>query len=617
MKKLKATIKRWGESFKNIKEIMGIVEGLNRSVIPLIALRSLLHAISPYAAIVLSSMIIDRLKDGEPLIPILRLAGSGVGILFLLAVSAGAADRFYSVQKEACIRLYNTKLGEKSLDMDFPQLESAETLNLREKIQDDNSWGSGLYSVLGQFDRVVQLLISVCTGLFLVIPLFRSSAVMREWKFSLLFFTGIIAVTALAMAFRRYTEKRRFKLMDSAGYMRLIWFLLFDGPNWKAGKDIRIYQAQDLYSRYGDSVFLRFRRQLSEKVSRIDGAGNGVSGASEALIEGAAYLFVALRAAAGALSFGDVVRYAGSIHQFASSLSELMLMIGELGTSAGRFRSSIAFFHIPGILYKGSLPVEKRSDNEYEIEFRNVSFRYPGTQRYALKNLSLRLHIGERLAVVGRNGSGKTTFIKLLCRLYDPTEGEILLNGINIRKYDYREYTGIFSVVFQDFRLFSFSLGQNVAASLVREPEKAVSCLEKAGFGERLKSLKDGLDTPLYRNLNETGVEISGGEAQKIALARALYKDAPFIVLDEPTAALDPIAEYEVYSKFNEIAGGRTAVYISHRLSSCRFCDDIAVFDQGKLIQRGSHDELIQDKQGKYCELWNAQAQFYAEKPRG
>ena len=223
----------------------------------------------------------------------------------------------------------------------------------------------------------------------------------------------------------------------------------------------------------------------------------------------------------------------------------------------------------------------------------------------------MKFRIGERLAVVGENGSGKTTFIKLLCRLYDPTEGTILLNGIDIRKYDYDEYIALFSVVFQDFQLLSFSLGQNVAAAVQYSPERARACLQKAGFGDRLSQLPDGLETKFYKDFDENGVQISGGEAQKVALARALYKDAPFVVLDEPTAALDPIAEMEVYEKFNEIVGDKTAVYISHRLSSCRFCDSIAVFDRGSIIQRGTHETLVRDTGGKYAALWNAQAQYY------
>ena len=289
----------------------------------------------------------------------------------------------------------------------------------------------------------------------------------------------------------------------------------------------------------------------------------------------------------------------------------MLSSLGELRNNAVFLRTTFEFLDAPNDMYQGSITVEKRSDKKYEIEFRNVSFKYPGQDTYALRDVSLAFRVGQRLAVVGMNGSGKTTFIKLLCRLHDPTEGEILLNGINIRKYDYREYMSIFSVVFQDFKLLSFGLGQNIAASLAYDHDKAAACLGGAGFDGRLAEMPQGLETTLYKDFDEQGVEISGGEAQKIALARALYKEAAFIILDEPTAALDPVAEFEMYSRMNEIVGDKTAVFISHRLSSCRFCHDIAVFHEGRLIQRGGHDELLADEAGKYHELWNAQAQYY------
>jgi ATP-binding cassette, subfamily B, bacterial len=223
----------------------------------------------------------------------------------------------------------------------------------------------------------------------------------------------------------------------------------------------------------------------------------------------------------------------------------------------------------------------------------------------------LKFKIGQKLAVVGMNGSGKTTFIKLLCRLYDPTEGKILLNGIDIRKYNYKEYMTIFSVVFQDFKLFSLTLGENVAAKINYDEEEVKSALKKSGFYNRLSTMPEGLNTYLYKDFNKKGIIISGGEAQKIAIARAIYKNAPFIILDEPTAALDPIAEAEIYGKFNEITGDKTAIYISHRLSSCKFCDKIVVFHEGSVIQTGTHQELAADKSGKYFQLWTAQAQYY------
>jgi len=217
------------------------------------------------------------------------------------------------------------------------------------------------------------------------------------------------------------------------------------------------------------------------------------------------------------------------------------------------------------------------------------------------------------MAIVGENGSGKTTFIKLLCRLYDPQEGQILVNGVDIREYDYRQYMDLFSVVFQDFKLVSQPLGDNVAGNCQYDKDRVIKTLQDAGFGERLQKLPDGWNTILYKQFGDSGVEISGGEAQKIAIARALYRDAPFLILDEPTAALDPIAEAEIYKQLDQITDHRTTVYISHRLSSCRFCNRILVFDHGQIVQTGSHEELVRQGAGKYVALWNAQAQYYAE----
>ncbi|MBO5338041.1 MAG: ABC transporter ATP-binding protein [Lachnospiraceae bacterium] len=295
------------------------------------------------------------------------------------------------------------------------------------------------------------------------------------------------------------------------------------------------------------------------------------------------------------------------------NLSSLIGLMEDCRTNAIHLQMTYDFLDIPNAMYQGSLTTEKRSDRQYEVEFRNVSFRYPGADTWALRHVNIKFRVGSRLAVVGENGSGKTTFIKLLCRLYDPQEGEILLNGIDIRKYNYRDYMNIFSVVFQDFQLVSQPLGTNVAGCMNYDREKVTKALIDAGFGARLTTLPEGLDTYLYKDFGQNGVEISGGEAQKIAIARALYKDAPFIILDEPTAALDPIAEAEIYAQFNQISGDKTAIYISHRLSSCRFCDEILVFDKGQIVQTGSHENLVALENGKYHELWHAQAQYYTE----
>ncbi len=259
--------------------------------------------------------------------------------------------------------------------------------------------------------------------------------------------------------------------------------------------------------------------------------------------------------------------------------------------------------------YDGTLPVEKRIDNAYELSFEHVSFKYPGTEQYIIKDLSITFQIGEKLALVGRNGAGKTTLIKLLLRFYEPTEGRILLNGIDIGKYDQDEYMHIFSVVFQDFRLYHLPLDENIAGSERVDEERVRRVLDQVGMSERISHMRDGIHTRLYHETGD-GEALSGGEAQKIAIARAIYKDAPFVILDEPTSALDPLAEAEIYENFNEMVGDKTAIYISHRMSSCKFCDKILVLEQGNIVESGTHEELM-ERQGSYYKLYQAQAKHY------
>lgn len=375
--------------------------------------------------------------------------------------------------------------------------------------------------------------------------------------------------------------------------------------------EYRMYPQAEIARHYSWKDNIRFVGGICDKQYK-GSFGLCLMGGSlgEKLLLSVIYLFVCLKAWAGAFGIGEVTQYVGAVSRLASGFTGLIQMANELRVNVGFMEKIFVFLDLPNNMYQGSLTTEKRRDRKYNVEFKNVSFRYPNAERWALKNVSVSFEVGSKMAVVGENGSGKSTFIKLLCRLYDPQEGEILLNGVNIKKYRYDEYTAIFSVVFQDFSLLSHQLGQNVAGSCDVDEARAAKCLENAGFGERLRELPDGLNTWLFKDFDEEGIEVSGGERQKIAIARALYKDAPFIILDEPTASLDPIAEADIYQKFDEITGDRTAIYISHRLSSCRFCKEILVFEDGSVIQQGNHEELI-GTEGKYRKLWEAQAKYY------
>lgn len=340
-----------------------------------------------------------------------------------------------------------------------------------------------------------------------------------------------------------------------------------------------------------------------------------------AILTIAVFLFTAAKAFTGVFGIGNFILYQGTIDRFVKAICGISTEIGKLLHNNRYLVQLFDFIDLPDNMYRGTLAVEHRDDIDYEIEFRDVGFQYPRTDVWALRHINIKLKIGDTLAIVGENGSGKTTFIKLLCRLYDPTEGKILLNGIDITRYRYHEYMELFSVVFQDFTLFGFPLGENVAANYEYDENKVRECLIRAGMGDKLKDLdnapdakeKNALHRAIGRAYDSHGIDFSGGELQKIALARALYKDAPFVILDEPTAALDPIAEAAVYENFNTLVKEKTAVFISHRLSSCKFCDEIAVFHKGTIVQIGSHDKLVADENGKYYELWNAQAQYYYE----
>ena len=576
---------------------------------------SVIEAATPFAGILLSAYILDGLQAGEEFTEIISVSLAAVAVIFLLTVLKAYFSKILNVHIGMCGKRYDTLMSMKTISMDYPLLDSPAVNDIRVRIRHDNDWGAGFYSLVWQLPYLLNSLISTFVSVVLMLPLFMEGHFFSDTP-AILLLLSLGAIIAFNLWFTSVKNKELYRLLDDPSLDKsYLGYFLWNDQYYHYGKDIRIYDAKPLIKSKLDGDLVIKNRWIKQLVSNNMKSGF-FSNLSAGTLQIISYIFVALRAAAGALTAGAVVKYAGIIYRFSQSVTNVFNALEEYAVSSNRQLSTLEYLNIKDVLKKGTLPVEKRafcdgSDNEYEIEFRDVSFQYPGSDTCALRHINLKFRVGERLAVVGMNGSGKTTFIKLLCHLYDPTEGEILLNGIDIRKYDYEEYMKIFSVVFQDFKLFSFSLGQNVAADMDYDTKRVEACLDAAGFDNRRTSMPDGLKTCLYKDFEENGVEISGGEAQKIALARALYKDAPFIVLDEPTAALDPIAESEIYSKFNDIVGNRTAIYISHRLSSCRFCDEIAVFDNGQIVQLGSHEELAADTGGKYHELWNAQAQYY------
>ena len=497
--------------------------------------------------------------------------------------------------------------------LDYAHLENSEVRQNRRKIDESKNINSyGIWSMIYSFESVSNSIINIILAILFMSSLFgiiiaQSKEMVGIWIFSILLILLVSLSIFISIKSSKKLSSLGEEMSDNMIYVNKIGNSY---GGYQMGKDIRIYNMIKIYQRLNDEV----------ERTHIKGSEKYWFGHRNTLIPDAIisqvinfliYAFVCLNAVRGLFQVGSVILYVGYINRLIDAFKSFSSDIATFKMNLPFLQHYLNFFDIKNTMTKGTLHLDSQSSDNYEIKFHNVSFKYPGSEKYAIHNLSMTLDSKKRIAIVGMNGSGKTTMIKLLCRLYDPCDGEITLNGIDIREYDYLEYLGLFSVVFQDFKLFSVDLGQNVAADSVYDENEVNKCLNEAGFSKRLTDMPNGLKTCLYKDFEESGVEISGGEAQKIALARALYKKAPFIILDEPTAALDPISEEEIYMKFNEITNDKTTVYISHRLSSCRFCDEIVVFHEGKLIQRGNHQELVSMKQGKYYEMWSAQAQYY------
>ena len=581
-------------------------------------------ALTPYVGIFLSALIIDELAGNrnrerlQLLVLITLVAAAGISLVSALL------SRWMETQNAGKELKAENILAEKMLDMDYTSLDDSHTAELLSTIR-QNMYGGGwgLFRGLASYEVLCSSVLTILGGISLTVSLFISRVPERGDSLTVLnepwvvigVIVVMVAVTFIAPTLSNKAGSYYAKNADSHTLAnRQFSFFGWLGCYRELAPDVRIYRQDkmcDRYNRNKEGTFGSnglFAHVARGPIGLYAAAGSAVS----VLFTGVVYAFVCLKALAGAFGLGAVTQYVASIMKVSNGMSSLVAAFGDMRNNAAFLELTYEFLDIPNNMYQGSLTVEKRRDRKYQVEFRNVSFKYPGSESYVLRNVNMKFDIGRRLAVVGMNGSGKTTFIKLLCRLYDPTEGEILLNGIDIRKYNYREYMDIFSVVFQDFQLLGLKLGENVASGVNYDRELVADCLEKAGFSDRLAGMKNGTETYLYKDYDKDGVDLSGGEAQKVAIARALYKNAPFIILDEPTAALDPVAEAEIYSKFDQIAGDKTAIYISHRLSSCKFCDEIAVFHEGAVIQQGTHAELVADVTGKYYELWHAQAQYYA-----
>ncbi|MCD8056142.1 MAG: ABC transporter ATP-binding protein/permease [Clostridiales bacterium] len=444
------------------------------------------------------------------------------------------------------------------------------------------------------------------------------SAVIRIFTISYIIIymnPSVIALLIAAIAINSWVTKKLNEI--NHGYEMKQWRIeqrcqvaASNASSSKNGKETRIFGTKDFFIECYAKV-ARERNDLFRENMRIDGKWRTVHTVTSALQTAFLYAVAVVKVIAGTLAVGSMTIFISAAGQFSGTLSSIFNVYLEITSytldieELMKFRSNATSKE-----NSGERVPEYREDSV--IEFHDVSFKYPGSDRYALRHLSIKLEANKKLSIVGENGSGKTTFIKLLTRLYLPTEGEITLDGVNIREFDPEKYQKLFAPVLQDFCLYTLPLSQNITFEEECDREKLKEALRKADIDNLAAKSAKGVDTYVGKSVDPEGFEPSGGEGQKIAIARAIYHDAPIYLLDEPTAALDPFAEYEIYKRFDEMITNRGAVLVTHRMSAVKLAENIAVFHDGNIIEYGTHSELYA-KGGIYTEMFDKQAEFYRE----
>lgn len=605
-------------NMKTVFKIYKEIHSLEKKVLPSVTVQSIVSSLKPFINILFTAKIINLLSDGKDFKTVMLYITIAVAINFILFFLDSFLDEYSQNLRNLLLNKENKKVASKLFRTEYQKLENSEYKELIHKHEEaeKSRWSRFPYFVWTTY-RFLNGLFTLIISVIIIFPLLKvgftktGDTFFEKPIFLITIISAILAMAVIILLVAVNINKSYLKANESYAELDRIFYSFLDiFGDYRTGKEIRIYKEQNLIDSIATSKILTDGEKTLRKISMHTAKASSFVAILGAVVGFGVYLFIGIKGLLGLFSIGSLVLYCGSFMQIINGIMMMANTFGKLQEIIPLAKRYFEILDTKDEMTYGNKVLDLSGG--FEIEFKNVSFKYPGAENYALQNVNLKIKNGEHLAVVGRNGSGKTTFIKLMCRLYDVTDGEILINGVNIKDYTKDSIIKLYSVVFQDFKIFSVSLKDNICANSDFESNRFYACLENADIKERTERMPNKENTYLYKDLDENGVEISGGEAQKLALARALYKDAPIVVLDEPTAALDPIAENEIYSRFNTFVQGKTAIYISHRLSSCAFCDKIAVFNNAKLAETGTHKDLL-SAGGKYAELWNAQAKYYIQ----
>jgi ATP-binding cassette, subfamily B, bacterial len=592
------------KTLQNMAYIMKHTFHWQKPLLPIMMIHSIADACLSFLWPLLSSIIIMQVMANVPwrqLLMTILIATLIQGILMLTNTYMRSQTwwRFISARMK-----FISWRVEKVLVMDYEKLEQPDMLDISNKASaatggNNNGVEGMMHSTLQTSMNFMKIIASV--GIILTL-------------------SPVLILFLILLSYFHFLLFDRTKKMDKkltwdplSPYHRKIDYLNRTTRDFSYAKDIRIFSMKDwLFQKQTDIHHEAHQkiRQSKNRWMKCDALNQVIGLVQEALL----YTWIIVGVLRQQLTLAEAILYLGVARNFASTLSAILDSIADIRLQSEEINDFRTFLEYPDQESDLSteLPLPIPVVASYEFKFENVTFTYKGQSEPALSHLNLTIKPSQRLAIVGLNGAGKTTFVKLLCRLYEPTEGRILMNGIDIRRFDKSAYHHLFAAVFQNIEVFAFPIAENISMSTpnLTDYQKVDLCLELAGLKEKIMTLPNGAKTQLLKVLYDDGIDLSGGEKQKLALSRSLYKDAPIIILDEPTAALDALAEYKLYSDFDQLIGHKSAVYISHRLSSTRFCDVIALFSNKSLAEYGSH-ECLMAKDGLYAEMFRVQAQYY------
>lgn len=572
------------------------------SYLVLLVVQTLLTGTRAVMNVVLPKYLIDELTGSCEPFRLLLFGGLVVGANLFFAWLELFMKRCMEVQNPLVTQKMEQLLGEKIMSLPYARLEDPYYLDLKERASFAFENQEAMGNMITALAQILQRGSSI---LGLGVVMMTLSPVLAA---VLLVLVGLMMLIQKRFSVhQRKVNEMILPLNRRYGYYVNLAF----GDELQ--KDLRLY---DMAGMVGDRVawYNRSMTDMIDRFRRRRGAYMGLYSVINDLQAAISYGYVGIRVAAdwfgGRIGLGSFTMYVNAAVQFSSNITELGQSVIRLGQLLGYLEPFLELMGLPdepespeGVQFKG--PVER-------VVFENVSFSYPGSDRMVLDQVSFSVEKGEKIALVGLNGAGKTTLVKLLCRLCRPQSGRILVNGRDIYEYDYRSYMGQLAAVFQDHKLFAHSIEENVSCGQEGQDRETVEkLLEQVGLWEKVRQLPRGMGTFLGRAYDQEGTELSGGEQQKVAIARALYKKASLIILDEPTSALDPLAEAEIYENFNQLAGGKMAFYISHRMSSSVFCDKVLVLDGGRVADFAPHDVLMKKEGSLYQKMFRAQAASY------